>query len=349
MSWMNNNYEKVLLGGGAVVAIALAFLGWRAAGSVEEDLQKPATGLGNSNTAVPGAETLAGAASSLAAKHEWQPFVEDERPLDLFVGPPIFAKRDVKEPVDLWKDPPVHPPIENKWWLEHRVDPSFADSPQRDPDEDGYSNLEEFLGKTDPSDARSHPELIKKLTYVKDDSYQHLVLFSGDFGPNQYQFKFFDKANLEGIRTRNPVAAGGNIFDEGPAAKRFRLVEVQERDVRNERLNIVQKQKFAVIEDGKENKKGDRFEMPRELPKAEYPKHYRYDRKAVFDLRAAGFAGKEFEVEERTTFALPPGAAEKKFMLKEVTPESVTVQWQDEKGETKSVTIPKGGTPPPES
>lgn len=349
MSWMNKNYEKVLLGAGAVAAIGLAFVGWNAAGGVEEELQKPATGAGNNNTAVPGAEAVDGAASSLAAKPAWKPFEDEEegRPLDLFVGPPLFAKRGAKEPVDLWKDEPVHPPVKNRWWLEHRVDPSFADSPQRDPDEDGYSNLEEFEGQTDPSDARSHPELIAKLTYVKDESYRHLILFSGDFGANQFQFKFYDDANKEGLRHKNPVAAGGNIFDEGPVAGRFKLIEVQERNVRNERLNIDQLQKFAVIEDLKPNKKGDRFEIPRTIPRANIPQLQRFDRKAVLDLRAAGFSGKEFKVEERTAFALPPDAPEKKFTLKEVTPDSVTVEWQDEKGQARSVHIPKGGTPKP--
>ena len=63
------------------------------------------------------------------------------------------------------------------------------------------------------------------------------------------------------------------------------------------------------------------------------------------ELEALGQQGKEFKVEENTTFALPSDGAKKDYLLKTVTPESITVEYTDAAGEKKSVTISKGGLP----
>ncbi len=76
------------------------------------------------------------------------------------------------------------------------------------------------------------------------------------------------------------------------------------------------------------------------------PKFVHYDRTAVFDLKAAGFEGKTFKVEERTAFSLPPGGEEKPFFLKEVTDEKVTVEVRDASGSvTETLEIPMKGFP----
>ncbi len=350
MSWISNNYEKVFLGGAAVATVALVLLGWSAASSVEDDLRKPTTAGGHNDTGIAGVEDVAGAASALASRHVWQASDEDGRPDDLFVGPPLFARAGEKEPVDLWKGQPVHPPIDNRWWLTHHIDCTHDDAPQQDADKDGYTNLEEFEGKTDPSDPRSHPELIAKLSYVKDNSYQWVITFTSDLGPAQLQFKFFDNANPEGIRNKDYIGPGANIFAEGPGKDRFKLLEVQERKVHNDHLNIDEDQKVAIIEDQKANKKGERYEVPRKIARANIPRQLsHFDRKAVFELRAAGLTGKEFEVEERTAFGLPPENPQKNFFLKEVTPEGVTVEWKDADGASKTVRIRKGGLPEPQT
>ena len=50
-------------------------------------------------------------------------------------------------------------------------------------------------------------------------------------------------------------------------------------------------------------------------------------------------------MEENTKFALPPDAPNKDYLLKTVTPESVTVEYTDEKGATKTIQINKGSLP----
>lgn len=350
MSWMSNNYEKVVLGGAAVAALALAFFGWRAASSVEDKLPVEISGRGDNTTAVPGAELLPGTLSSIQTKHQWQRAEVDERPLDLFTGIALFAQKESKEPVDLWKDSPVHPPIPNRWFLDHGIDIGFADSPQRDPDKDGFSNLEEYEGKTDPSDPKSHPALIAKLSYANQKVLEWLLMFTSDLGPEQNQFKLLHQAapGREFKMGIEQLAKPGDLIefkDDGPGKGRFRLLKVEERMVRNESTKQDEPLKFATIEDLKPNKKGDTFEIPRKMANRVKPDFIRRDRTAVFDLRAAGHEGQTFEVEERTEFALPPGAATKEFFLKEVTDDAVTVEIREAGSNPREVTIPKGGFP----
>ena len=350
MSWMSDNYEKVIFGGGAVVALALAFFGWRVSSGVEDELVNPATGRGKDFVAVAGAEKLPGVISSMQSPHQWQQAVIDERPLDLFTGIALFAKKDSSDPVDLWKDPPVHGSIPNRWFLDNRIEIGFADSAQRDPDRDGFKNLEEFDAGTLPNDPKSHPALIAKLTYVSQEVKEWLLMFSMDIGADQNQFKYIhqDRPGKQIGMGMNQMAKPGDILgfkEPGAGDGRWKLLKVEEKEMMNERTKTMETLKFAVIEEQKANKKGDVFEVPRKMPNAEKPKHIRRDRKAVLELRAIGFTGKTFKVEERTTFALPPGGKVKNYFLKEVTDESATVVIAEEDGQKKTVVIPLGQFP----
>lgn len=350
MSWMSDHYEKAALGAAAVTALALAFLGWRANSSAEDQLPDPFSGRGDNTTTIPDAELLPGTLNSIQAKHAWERPEIDGRPLDLFTGIALFAQKESTEPVDPWKDDPVHSPIPNRWFLDYGIDIGFADSPQRDPDTDGFTNLEEFEGKTDPSDPKSHPALIAKLSYTSQKVDEWLLMFSSDLGPAQNQFKLLHSAapGAEFKMGMEQLAGPGDMIQfrqDGPGKDRFKLLAVEERMVLNENINQKELQKFAVVEDQRPNKKGDKFDVPRKMPDRVKPQHIRRDRTAVFELKAAGYEGKTFEVEERTPFALPPGATEKGFFLKEVTDDAVTVEIRDPAGSPREVTIPKGGFP----
>jgi len=350
MSWMSDNYEKVVLGGGAVVALALAFSGWRASSGVDNELINPGRGSGNNDTHVVGAEKLPEILSSMGSKKQLERAVVDGRPLDMFTGISLYAERDSSDPVDPFKDPPIHEPIPNTWFLDHDIALNYADSPDRDPDGDGFSNMEEFDGKTLPNDPKSHPPLIAKLTYLSQEVKEWLLTYSMDLGPKQNQFKFLHQ-DVQGKQFgmgMNQMAGPGDMLefkDPGPGDGRFKLLRIEEREEMNDRIKVLEKNKFAIIEDQKENKKGDVFEVPRKMPKAVQRQHIRRDRKASLELRAIGFTGKPFVVEERRAFALPPGAAEKKYFLKEVTDEAVVVEVMGEGGQKREVVIPKGQFP----
>ena len=164
MSWFSQNYEKAALGGAVAVALGLSYLGWSKFAGVEEEFGDQLKGSGLSNPAVKDADLIPKAKSSMLSDRTWNQALAGERPVDLFTGIPLFiASANPEAPVDLVFGESIHPPIKNTWWIENRLDPGFADSPARDPDQDGFSNIEEYEAHTDPNNAKSVPSLIAKL------------------------------------------------------------------------------------------------------------------------------------------------------------------------------------------
>ncbi|MGI8437752.1 MAG: Amuc_1099 family pilus-like system protein, partial [Chthoniobacterales bacterium] len=57
----------------------------------------------------------------------------------------------------------VHPPVPNEWLEQFGLPIAEADLLTQDPDGDGFTNLEEWQGHTDPTNKESHPPFIAKL------------------------------------------------------------------------------------------------------------------------------------------------------------------------------------------
>jgi len=347
MSWFSNNYEKAALGGAVVLALGLAYLGWSKYGGVDEDFGLGLKGAGNNNTAVPGAEKIPMAMQSMQLDRTWKQALDAQRPVDLFTGIALFVARSAPDkPVDLLKDEPVHPPIPNTWWIENRLDPGFADSPDRDPDGDGFSNREEFDAQTDPNSAKSHPPLIAKLMYARDESLVW-VLRPGYGSEGKFPFTYEDgKGGKNRITAAEMVGPGEIFFSKEPMKNRFKLLDSEVRKELKPKINIEMEVTIVRIEDQRPNKKGVIYEFPSPLPDDERKNdHLKHDRTAVLTLEAVGQQGVEFLVEENTAFALPPDAAEKNYFLKTVTPESITVEYPDAAGNRLAVEIRKGSFP----
>ncbi|MGB6222559.1 Amuc_1099 family pilus-like system protein [Haloferula sp.] len=358
MSKAPKNIEKILLGVAVVAAGGLVYLGMSKSSAVGEEFSSNPSGTHGTETEIKGGMLVTETVSSRTGDRTLDvgtipsdKLEGGQREVNLFIGVPLFANRDdPNNPVDLVTSPDVHPPIPNVWWLKYNVSPQFADSPQRDDDEDGFSNIEEFEANTNPGDSKSHPPLVAKLSYVKDESEPWRVEFGFESG-GAWIPKLRTGALPEEPGPKNRVAfdkglkPGELFFAEEPMKNRFKFIEIQERTEKNERIGIDQTLRYGIFEDQKPNKLGLRYEVPNRLPNAQRADFQQFDRTAVFDLQALGMGGQEFKVEERTKFALPPTAEEKTYLLKEVTPESIVVEWLDEEGKTQSVTIPKGGLP----
>ncbi len=350
MSWIKTNYEKAALGGAVVIALGVAYLGYSKFGGVDDDFARVVEGSGKDNAAVEDAELIPKAESSMKLDRTLlQGETETGRKVDLITGIPLFVPESAQDTVvDLLeeKGQPVHDPIPNIWWIENRLDPGFGDSPSRDPDSDGFSNLEEFTAKSDPNDAKSYPPLIAKLMYVGDESLAWVIrpqyLEEGDKLP----FRYLD-SNNQTNKTANgvPVTPGEMFFGAGVMKDRFKYLGVEKRKETNERTNYEKEVTYARIEDQLPNKKGDIYEFPAPLSEQVAPRFTKYDRTAILSLEALGKNGQEFKVKERETFALPSDAAKKEYTVKEVTPESVLIEYPGTDGEVKSVTITKGNLP----
>lgn len=359
MSKAPKNIEKILLGAGVVVGGALVALGFMKNAGTDEDFGSSIGEPRNVDPSVPLANDVTAAITSVGSEPEVPaatvpaPTLEEgTRPIDLYVGVPLYASRDnPNEPVDPVTAADIHPPIPNAWWLKYGAKLNYADSPSRDDDNDGFTNAEEFKADTDPTNASKHPPLIAKLKYVTDDSFRWIILpgtpITEKLTPKlEAGMPVLEPPVKMRVGFADAIKEGEIFFKEGDErfVNRFKYLGVEERDVRNERLNINQKVTFAKFEDQKDNKKGLVYEFPVSIPRAEREGLSEYDRFAVLDLRALGLAGNDFRVEERRHFALPPDAEEKTYYLKEVTPEKIVVEWKDGE-ETRSVEIPKGQMP----
>ncbi len=348
MSWFSKNYEKAALGGAGLVAAGLVFVGWQKYGSVDKDFgSEPKGPPTTSNPAVKEGDLVSQAKSSFKLKREWVKGDDGGRPVDLFTGVALFVnKKDKAKPLDLIDGADVHPPIPNSWWIEHRIDPGFGDSPQRDADEDGFSNLEEFTGKTDPNNKSDYPSLIAKLSYVGDESVQW-VLRPGFEANGAFTFEYSDsmgRKNNTGAAT--PIPPGQMFFAEGAAQNRYKLIGSEKRKVLNEAIKAEVDVTFVTVEDQKANKLATKYEIPSMFRRSEAKKFSFYDRTAILTLDALGMAGKEFKVEENTEFSLPPGGAKKDYKVTEVTPDKITVETTGKDGKKMTYAFSKGDTGP---
>ncbi len=346
MSWFSTHYEKALLAVAVAIAIGLGYLGWSKFDSMDQEFGTVLIGGGNDNTAVANAELIPKALQSMRLDRTWTPATDGDRPVNLFTGIPLFIKNtEPEKALDLWTDAPVHPSIPNSWWLENDINPGFANSPNQDPDGDGFFNIEEFNAKTDPNNGKEHPPLINKLGYVKDES-MAWVIRPGYGSGGAFPFSYSDNK-----RRKNKLAAGEMIQPEGlffatpPMPDRFKLLGSEVRKEMNKAINLEVEVTYVRIEDQKPNKKGTIYEIPAPLAENRQNDFTQFDRTAVLSLYALGMSGKDFKVEENTTFALPPGAAKKEYLLKQVTPASIIVEYSDAQGNRETVEIQKGGMP----
>ncbi len=339
MSWFSDNYEKAALGGAALIAVALAALHFTGQDDVEASfkLNSPKH---NQETGVSGLDKIIAVKKSLAIIHEIHQEDVDGRKVDLFTGVPLFSKiDDLDNPVDLLKSDPVHAGIPNAWWLKYGLDPGYADSPDRDPDKDGFTNREEFTAGTDPTEFKSHPDPILKLVAVSVN-YRQLHIKPTDYGNGDSVFKLETPRGMTLNRMGDPIKAGNVIpFKNEFLKDRFKWLSSEKKQMPNGMDNTI-----WIIEDLAPNKQG---------------RKYRFDKKGNLDgektrafgkgimdsvveltLQALGEGGNPFVVDENTRFSLPFDAqsTQKPYLLKNVdlVNKSIEVEYTDKDGKKKS-------------
>ncbi len=347
MSKLPKNFEKILLGVGGVAAVAFIAFGFMKSSAVEADFAHSTHTTGKKDTSVPEADATARAVASLTTNLNIEAQDDQGFKVDLFTGIPLYAdKNNLNAPVDLRRGRQIHPEIPNLWWLQYHANPGYANSPARDDDNDGFSNLDEFTAKTNPTDEKDFPLLVDKLAYVKDESIQWYVTFGfedgGRWAPKLEALTPDKKLVQNNVSAENMLTAGDTFFKDKAFQGRFKFVGITKKMVHSDKTNTDSEVNVAEYEELKPNKKGLKYESQYGLPKAEIPNKAYYDRTAVLDLLAVGAAGKEFKVEEGMTFALPPGGEEKKYLLKSVSTTAIEVEFTDKDGQKQTKTIQKG-------
>ena len=158
MSWLRNHYDRVAVLSGTLFLLLCAFFIWRSASSFQQNfanLQAP--GVPKPAAPTEKAVELQAAAANLQKPPQWTfggrsgLFVPEKH----FIGPDgMPATLQTTE---------VHPPVPNEWLDEFGLPIAEADVLTQDPDGDGFTNLEEWQGKTNPTEKDSHPAFIAKL------------------------------------------------------------------------------------------------------------------------------------------------------------------------------------------
>jgi len=150
------------------------------------------------------------------------------KPVPLFRSVVIIEKDarlfDMGDPTE----DPIRDPVPNEWLLGYQLDYLYSGVLEADPDDDGYSTLEEWKGKTSPVDAASHPPYWLKLMFVDRKQRNFSLRFAGDNDP-QFQININDQG-----KKNTTFAKVGETFYNG----RFTLLRYEK---------IEDKNKFGIL------------------------------------------------------------------------------------------------------
>ena len=177
---MKKHYERALLGAFAFALIACSgWITWQAL-SFPENFAGRNSNKQRDNTITPPDAKSVDAASALASNpRSWSPHEGS-----LFVSRP-YVLRDEKIYDPLEGGEPLHPPITNAWLVKYNLDYGNSNIKNEDPDKDRFTNLEEFLAGTDPTNEKSVPPYYTKLRLTKFDPVPFRLKFDGDSGDGE--------------------------------------------------------------------------------------------------------------------------------------------------------------------
>ena len=336
MSWLSDNYEKVTLGAAVTALLALGYISFKNKGDQADAFSLP-NPKQNNEVSVDGLSDIENSKVSMYMEHRINQADLDGRKVDLFTGIVLYSKRDdPKNPVDLLKSDPVHAGVPNTWWMEHDLDPGYGNAPDRDPDDDGFTNREEFEVETDPNDEKDYPEPVSKLKALSVETTQvHLKPREVGGGGKQTLFNLQSKSGRTVNKMKPEPAAIGDIitFTKPLMQKRFKFFDLDRRRNANGLVDII-----WVIEDMQPNKKGTQYRFDKRGDLDGHPERSLgiMDSKAKLVLQALDEGDKPFEIDENTYFSLPydDAATRKPYLLKSIDLSKMTiiVEYQDKEG-----------------
>jgi len=330
MNWIQKNYERAFLIGSA--ALAILGSGWiilKASGFksrfVTEEVV-PRTKLEPLS-----ADAVNEALKRVQAVPQWPVNLE----MPLFSSTPFVVMKDRPTEPFRMRDPQgpkLRDPVPNVWLVDNNLDFTSIDVLQQDPDRDSYSNLDEFLGNTDPNSSLSKPGWDTKL-YFAERIEVPLSIKLNSFDPSTETCSIaFIKTAADGTEERRnefiKVKGSTTRFEPG----RFTVNEVRQETV--ERFGSKTQVAVAFLTDAKNPKEKLRLEQGILVP------HPSYLAKFVYTLTAETFeveAGGDFEVR------LPAGQT---ITLDEIGADQVVISFVPEGGNDPVKKVKKLEAPP---
>ena len=177
MDWIRTNYERAILIAAAVILFFSAISIWRRAAGFGENFPVMPAGPPTKSAPPPG---KAGELQSAIEKLHQPPQWTFGGRSGLFVPEKHFIGANGL-PATL-QTTMVHPPVPNEWLEQFGLPIQDADVLDQDPDNDGFTNLDEWAGHTNPTDAKSHPDYITKLKLKSFTQEPFRLMFSSWVG-----------------------------------------------------------------------------------------------------------------------------------------------------------------------
>lgn len=225
MQKRNGNYEKVLLAVSAVLAIALAGLFFWQNSQLGDQLVRLQASSKN-DPGQPPTEVVKATIQRLTEKITWVSPVIKGKPVPLNKSVRLVLRGD--QLIDLQvEEVPLRPPMTNEFIVKNNL-PNilFSNFGDLDADEDGFSNLEEFNGKTNPQDPKSHPPVTDKLFLAKRITHDYIIRLNGSTPPYQVQ-----KVLPAPDRPVSKFVSDGENFGFERGSERFRVVKFEAKKV----------------------------------------------------------------------------------------------------------------------
>ncbi len=226
MDWLKQHYDRVILAVLGLLGLAFAGIIISQALSFSEIFASRNSAKKPNNTVPPPATELVKERLALITKpEEWGPHKGS-----LFVSDPYLVK-DNGAPVNPLEpgQPPLHPPILNEWLVKYNLDYADANLPNADPDNDKFTNLEEFLGKTDPTSTQSKPLYITKLRLEEFIQVPFRLKFSGT--PDEGQTFSINTLDLRQPTQFLPMGA---LIPKTP----YKIVNYEKKSVNKDGLDV---------------------------------------------------------------------------------------------------------------
>jgi hypothetical protein len=160
IDWLKANYDRAVLMAAAVFLFISALAIWSSAIHFGNGLIGAQPPTAKTASQPPVAIELDRTAEQLGKPLQWKASTRS----GLFVPEKHFIGPDGM-PATL-QNTEVHAPVPNEWFEKYALPIEDADALEQDPDKDGFNNLDEWQGNTDPTNADSHPDYTTKLQLI---------------------------------------------------------------------------------------------------------------------------------------------------------------------------------------
>lgn len=285
MQKKSGNYEKLVLTISAVICLgAVGYLVWDSQSLAEKLTLR--VGISKNLLNPPPTDGVNSIIQRLTEKVSWVSPEINGKPVPLNKSILLLQKGDQLFDLQV-PEPMLRPPMTNSFLVSN--DLPNIESPNvgsLDPDSDGFTNEEEFNGKTNPKDEKSHPPLTQKLYLKQRITHDYKIKLNSSSPPYQVQRTAPDPR-------ASKFVSPGDEFGFDKSVIRFKAISFEpkikvepttglEKDVSELKcLDISTKREFVLIK-GEETNLADyeaefefRIGTP-ELRKVREVKHSRY-------------------------------------------------------------------------